>query len=331
MENSPIEIETNLFNKIYDLLSNMINIETLKKRIIEDNETINQINIFKNMISSFTNKDIIGNEEIFNFSYNTKVNTKDLFELTFDFYKKQDKRIFEIFEKFFNDRQNNVFFTSTPINNDFDGATFQFSGIDKVFIHINSHEDIRDVPLLIHEYGHAIAFYLNGFDNIKYNSFEPFSEIESIFFEILSFDYLDSIHLDDIDSYNKRKSYLVNLFCNAAIIENKFLIYNFIHTILNDKINYRAIKKEYYINKSDLKNIYSSSIETKLKYVISSLYAMELYDIYLKNPDKAFNLYKKIITLNYPTYEEYINELSNLYLFPNETDTFIRTLKKDAK
>ena len=31
------------------------------------------------------------------------------------------------------------------------------------------------------------------------------------------------------------------------------------------------------------------------------------------------------------TPEEYINELSNLYLFPNETDTFIRTLKKDVK
>ena len=77
--------------------------------------------------------------------------------------------------------------------------------------------------------------------------------------------------------------------------------------------------------------MYSSPVEIDILYVISSLYAMELYDIYLKNKEKALDLYKQIIKLDYPSNEEFVNELSNLSIYPNKTDTFIRTLKKDAK
>ncbi|MGN1378839.1 MAG: hypothetical protein ACI4XR_00335 [Bacilli bacterium] len=329
MENKIDEILITFFEKIYEL-NNKINNSKLKYKIIKDNEYLKQVLVFEDMISTLASKDLFENKDIKNYSYKTKINKNDLFELTYDFYKKQDKTIFEIFEILFKNRQDNVFFMKNTIDKYFCGATYQLIDNNDIYITTTRYNDIRDVTILIHEYGHAIAIYLNGLDKTKYNSFEPFSEIESIFFEILSFDYLDSIHLNDIDSYNNRKNFLIDLFCNATIIDNKFLIYENINP-LQDKINhsyYRDIKNKYNINKNDLRFIYSSPVEIDLMYVISSLYAMELYDIYLKNPDKAFNLYKKIITLNYPTYEEYINELSNLYLFPNETDTFIRTLKK---
>ena len=77
--------------------------------------------------------------------------------------------------------------------------------------------------------------------------------------------------------------------------------------------------------------MYSKPVAIDIIYVISSLYAMELYDIYANNKEKALELYKKIITLDYSTYEDFINELSCLYIYPNETDTFIRTLKKGVK
>ena len=152
------------------------------------------------------------------------------------------------------------------------------------------------------------------------------------FLEILSFDYLDNIHINDKDSFNNRKSFLVDLYCNAVNIDNKFVLYNSTNPeeIINHKY-YSKIKKKYDINKLELRFMYSKPVAIDIIYVISSLYAMELYDIYANNKEKALELYKKIITMNYSTYEDFINELSCLYIYPNETDTFIRTLKKGVK
>lgn len=331
MENKIDKVLTSLIEKIYELNNKICN-STLKYKIIKDNEYLKNVRIFEDMISTLASMDNIVNDDIKYYSYKTKINTNDLFELTYDFYKKQDKKIFEIFEILFKNRQDNIFFTKNKFDKYFCGATYQLLD-NNIYIAMTKYNDIRDVTILIHEYGHAISIYLNGLDKNKNDSYEPFSEIESIFFELLSFDYLDSIHLNNKDSFNSRKKFLIDLFCNATIIDNKFLIYENNNTF-QDNINnsyYQDIKNKFNINKNDLRFIYSSPVEIDLMYVVSSLYAMELYDIYLRNPEKAMELYKKIITLNYPTYEEYINELSNLYLFPNETDTFIRTLKKGVK
>ena len=318
-------------NKNSDIKSKILLSLFLKYKILKENEDLKKIVVFEDIITNFVNKKVIKEDDL-NENYKTKITKDDLFTLTYDFFKTLDKKTFEIFEKIFKYHNKNVIFRSGTIEKYFCGATYQFYDNMDFYIKMRRYKDIRDVSTLIHEYGHAISFYLNGYNENFDNKPTPFSEIESIFLEILSFDYLDSIHINDKDSFNNRKSFLVDLYCNAVNIDNKFVLYN--STNPEEKINqkyYSKIKKKYDINKLELRFMYSKPVAIDIIYVISSLYAMELYDIYANNKEKALELYKKIITMNYSTYEDFINELSCLYIYPNETDTFIRTLKKGVK
>lgn len=318
-------------NKTIDIKSKILLCLFLKYKILKENEDLKKIEIFEDIITNFVNKKVIKEDDL-NENYKTKITKDDLFTLTYDFFKTLDKKTFEIFEKIFKYHKKNVIFCSGTINKYFCGATYQLYDHMDFYIKMKRYKDIRDVSTLIHEYGHAISFYLNAYKGNYDNKQTPFSEIESIFLEILSFDFLDNIHINDKDSFNNRKNFLIDLYCNAVNIDNKFTLYNSINP--KEKINhsyYSKIKKEYNINKLELRFMYSKPVEIDIIYVISSLYAMELYDIYANNNEKALELYKQIITLNYSTYEDFINELSSLYIYPNETDTFIRTLKKGAK
>lgn len=319
------------YNDVIAYLSRKIRSNLLSYKILKDNEYLKQITIFEDMIADlvFNNNFDVDDSEL---KFNTKITNDDLFTLTYDFFKTLDKKTFELFEKLFKYHKKNVKLSSVPISKDYCGITYTSFDTMEFYIKIKRFYDIRDVNTLIHEYGHVLAFYLNAYDGNFYANQTPFCEIESIFLELLSFDFLDNIHFDASDSYNNRKNFIYDIYGKASNIDNKFVLYN--NMTPNDRINhsyYSQIKQKFDIDKLDLWFMYSSPVEIDILYVISSLYAMELYDIYLKNKEKALELYKQIIKLDYPSNEEFVNELSNLSIYPNKTDTFIRTLKKDAK
>lgn len=82
------------------------------------------------------------------------------------------------------------------------------------------------------------------------------------------------------------------------------------------------------ITKDELRKVYSSSYEDVTKYVISSLFALELYDKYQINKEKTIEDYKNIISLDLYTHLDYLDAIESKLIVPNESDTFIRTLKK---
>ena len=94
-----------------------------------------------------------------------------------------------------------------------------------------------------------------------------------------------------IKSKKTLNSYFARL-CNSEYEKDK-LLYKKIFQILKnkDKLNYN----EFYLY---LKYIYSKPFTYQACYAISDLYVYGLYDIYLKDPEKAFYLYKRVLCKN---------------------------------
>ena len=99
------------------------------------------------------------------------------------------------------------------------------------------------------------------------------------------------------------------------------LLYKKIFQILKnkDKLNYN----EFYLY---LKYIYSKPFTYQACYAISDLYVYGLYDIYLKDPEKAFYLYKKVLCKNNKS-KEYLENIGIPISYGENVRKLIR--KKD--
>ena len=158
-----------------------------------------------------------------------------------------------------------------------------------------------------------------------------FEEIESIFLELILCDYLvnNGFNKDDINEV--KKIIIENLINEAKDLYFKYNINRFIHVEQIKNIDNHFFKLLYQnknITKDELRKVYSSSYEDVTKYVISSLYALELYDKYQINKEKTIEDYKNIISLDLYTHLDYLDAIESKLIVPNESDTFIRTLKK---
>lgn len=189
---------------------------------------------------------------------------------------------------------------------------------------------IEDIFTLVHEYGHALNMKKNPklYNNEARTHFE---EIESIFLELILCDYLvnNGFNKDDINEV--KKIIIENLINEAKDLYFKYNINRFIHVEQIKNIDNHFFKLLYQnknITKDELRKVYSSSYEDVTKYVISSLYALELYDKYQINKEKTIEDYKNIISLDLYTHLDYLDAIESKLIVPNESDTFIRTLKK---
>lgn len=278
------------------------------------------------------------NEHIFNSyikddidvpKFSKKYSKEDVFMLTHDFFATLDKEIFKKFLSMFKVRNNNVIFTKKDLN-DIGGYTDIKNG--NVYIVAVQNESIDDVCTLVHEYGHALSMISNT-EGIKAHYYR---EIESKFLELLSDFYLMNTINDE------ETSKLINMYCAVTQgtsdqtslkydiydfmkEENIFpydkLLYKKIFQILKnkDKLNYN----EFYLY---LKYIYSKPFTYQACYAISDLYVYGLYDIYLKDPEKAFYLYKKVLCKNNKS-KEYLENIGIPISYGENVRKLIR--KKD--
>ena len=170
----------------------------------------------------------------------------------------------------------------------------------------------------IHEFAHAISFNFNPnallFDFNK----RIFLEIESIFFELVAGDYL-SQNVNSGDEYNELISNH-SLFLNEAIY-------------LTDRIQIAKLVKEndIYSNKTlkalcdselNFANFYVDQLMGQqtyevLPYIISYLFAVELYELYKYDKEKALHTLEKIMLLREESTLKYYQELKKLGLIPN--------------
>lgn len=299
----------------------------LKNKINNDNIKVENSFCYEEMLAIFLSETKhlkLSNENFFSQSVNAKL----LFDTVYDFFKDLDDELFHTFcSLFINKDKNVIFIPNNPLQNN-NGVTYLNK--NNISIKIFRYKTIEDIFTLVHEYGHAINMkkHPNLYNNNVRNDFE---EIESIFLELILCDFLENYGFDKVDVQEVRKQIVENLIDDTNDLYFKYQINKFIHQqgIKNiDNEFYRELYRIKNISKSLLREKYRYSFDDLAKYVIGTLYSFELYDRFQLNKSKTISMYKEITNLDLYTNMDYIDVMESKLIVPNESDAFIRTLKK---
>jgi len=200
----------------------------------------------------------------------------------------------------------------------FMGESIHVLTFKESFIRIGRYFTTEDLFSTIHEYSHATSFNINPLHIINN---EMFLEIDSLFMELIAADYIENV-LKNGDAIMIRttahEEYAmvsealksqINLIEKAKSLEKSFTCNKELKTIAH---NFCHIEPEDL--ESLLDDYYNSNIEY---YLICYIFALELYDLYKTDKDKALYCLKKIILLECKDKLEYYNSIKKLGLIPN--------------
>ena len=219
-----------------------------------------------------------------------KLPLEDICDLVYDYYKSMPKSMSNRFEKI--QKDNRTFITLEPTIESHEGITYHIPILDKRYVSIGSKGDSRELlNSLTHEFGHIITCNING---NRYISDDFFTEIESIFFELLGLDYYYNKTGDKF--YLKRMNYKIDYFYEQAMEMIKYEnVYNKVFNGMTDGESAQSIcdetlKKEGFRPKR--LNIETDEI---MLYLFGYICAIELFETYKEDPEKGLDLYRKII------------------------------------
>lgn len=246
----------------------------------------------------------------------TNFSNQDILDLTYEFYKNAtDKEIFSTFEKLF-DKSNICFFEHSNVR--FAADTLYLPYYKEMFTQIKTYGDVTDLSNLVHEFGHGIHLY-NNYDKNVYKMNGILLEVVSTFFEDICLHYYGNTG----DFQKASNVGLIELFelCKEDIVAVDEIINIYkcldIDSNTNKKlVDYRINKfledkdSRYLVNCLLLENPHVSAC-----YIIAKLISIELFNIYLNDPDKAFYLLKKIMMIDLRmNLKDYYQEIVNLGL-----------------
>ena len=246
-------------------------------------------------------------------------NFKDMYELTRDFFKSVGGKIYKAYEEFDKEKDNRVnFFPMPPVNS----TVYTIPVLNKFYMNIGTDaEDEEIIETYIHEAGHVITFKQNS---KRYESLQLFTEIESLFFEILADEYLREQTNDDY-FLDLERNRLNEYYGSGSVMDIFNIAYNMtvdnITEINNpDKVFMDICKNEGLLKTTPVR------IDNTMKYVFSYICAVELVQIYKQDPEKALFLLDNIIS-NDNTISEYERIVRNVN--PNEhMKEYAKTLTK---
>ena len=245
-----------------------------------------------------------------------KFSKDSILSMTHDFYKSFDKEFFKIFNEIFKERYTNVTFGNMADDN-VEACTFGIPYFNKVYMKIRQSEGLAPIYSSIHEYAHAIAFTMNHF-NLMSNKKLFLEESYSLFFELLLTDFLAKKQ-----NLNHVYDYAYNIFgdnvslaYNANEMINLTKLFDEIGCKKNKTFKREALKRFNY--NSEYIDLINSDV---LRYTIPNLFgylvAIELYELYKFDREKAIYVLKKLMMLNNLTELEYYKEMKKLGLHPN--------------
>jgi hypothetical protein len=241
----------------------------------------------------------------------TYINNNDVFTLMHDFYKTLDKDIYNAFMINFKNHQHNFKFITTPLNNNlgaFAGLTFPIAYLKKCYIQSLDNNTIEKLMYATHEEAHAMAKTINNYHYIK----ELYNEVESIFIELIAIDYYKEILAKE--DFNKYQfNYLKEMLISAKYVTDINTTYNNINQIMNGQN----------CNLPNLKLITEMDkyITGEIIYPYCYLIAVELYELYKLDPEKALIKYKRIISSKniFLKRELIVHPAQNIKIYTNET------------
>ena len=215
--------------------------------------------------------------------------------------------------------------------------TYFLEGTKDFLMDISPSNRLDDTLKIDHEFGHVIGYYLRNFKCTDAN-FEIFDEIESTFLELIAMDFLEKTSDFKEDVLAERIYFYKQLVEEADIMLSKFDIFYATENILaHSELEDFTLRKLYIymtrvldVPRKDINDALKVPAEYSLQYIISQLIALELYDIYLQDPNEAYRLYKIIISLKGNTDEEIMNKIKELGISPaSHITTFTRKLTRN--
>lgn len=259
--------------------------------------------------------------ETFLFPFELKENkekfSKDaILSMTHDFYKSFDKEFFKIFMGIFKERYSNVVFQE-QIDANYEACTFGIPYLSKLYLSICHSDGLVPIFSSVHEYGHGIAFMMNH-QNLASNPKEFLEEVFSLFFEQVLVDFLAKKkklnHVYDFAYDTFRDN--VEMAYDANEIINLTSLYGEIGCEKNKTFKKEALKRFNY-DSEYIDSINSSNLEIITPYLFGYLVAIELYELYKFDHEKAIYVLKKLMMLNNLTELEYYKEMKKLGIHPN--------------
>ena len=259
----------------------------------------------------------------------SRLSNDDLLSLTHDFYKSLDKFFFENFLKTFKDRQTHIRFQ--PYADGFHcGETISISALKESFIDIQRVFDLQDLFATVHEYSHATSVQINDL-HLQLNK-ELYVEIDPLFMEIIFADYYYQ-QSNDKDAYTYRINNYLEYLVYSNMISLLLSLMNFdrqqeIKTvkglrngIQKSKFNYLPLEESFEYLKYPCE-----------RYITCYMIAIELYNIYKQDKDKALYLLRKIIYMSNLSSKQYYNNIKRLGINPNQSiSNFQKELQSNMK
>lgn len=256
-----------------------------------------------------------------------KLTDEDLFDLIHDFFKETtDREMFKAFRRIYKKREK--FVAMHYLQDDTVTADAMYLPYyNQTYIRKKRNHDFDDLADLIHEFGHGIQFFTN-FDRRLFYENEPFSEVISMFFELLSMEYFAKMGVFSraasdsmIILFNQQRKHSKLFTLETEILhswdtqvsQNRQKTYD----MLDQKIEKEA--EEFDEDIYDLWSLLDYDLPSKFHYSCSYMFAIELLKIYRQDRDLGLYILRQFMLLNHKTSNiMYYEKILEMGLIPGQ-------------
>ncbi len=248
-----------------------------------------------------------------------KINQNQIITISSEFYNQFKVEISDTFHKIKQTLPTHLQFRRLVGTGISCAETLSVYGQKESYYDIGLVRNVQDYITTIHEFGHGIANYLNPsfiFDYEKY----CFVETDTLFWELISYDYLaEKLSLPN-DTYLisllylKEYSYDADIICTKKELHSNFSLSDFKYK----KIIIDYLKSHTNYDNQYIDDVLYNEISETFHYGISYLTAIELYLIYKVDPKLAIELLLKIIKAHDLSNEGYLKYVKSLGIIPGQ-------------
>lgn len=305
-------IENNYYPENNDNLKLLESFKEIKNDLIHYQFTWKDIKKFYNITKD--------NELDFFSLKQLSLSKETLLTITHDFYKSLDHQYYQYFLNFFHNTNTHITFKAAHLDEDYSGESIMLPSINEYFVKIERIFTIEDIITTIHEYSHLIS------SKINYNHILPaknlLSEIDSLFMELIASDYLENLFKNDEANIAKiinHESYI----STSEIFNDLFKLITIEKNLISGYQSNKTLK-QFALSKCslqplELEGLINNYNTNSITYLTSYLFAIELYNLYKTDQEKAIYYLKKIILLICNDEKEYYDNIKKLGIIPNQT------------
>lgn len=304
----------------------VVKTQGLEARLAYEKRTLDRYSNFLEYVAPVALEEELPNR--FRYTHYPKFSDDEYFGLIHDFYKAcLDKELFGLFRGIYKKRGKLVHMTELRDSN-FVPDSIYLPFYNETHLRLKRTFQIRELTNAVHEYGHAIQ-YMTNYHPEFFDENYLFSEVVSIFFEILSTDYFKSIkgfskqaHDFQIGVFNSVRETSGNILIESDILELweslKRAGFKYWVSALNEELMeaYDALDP----SEINIEGLLDMNLSLEFIYVFAYLIAIELFMLYKKDPDLALHKLKCLmrIDLRLPR-DKYFEEIEKLGIHPTES------------